>query len=110
MGTVCRKWQCLPIRIFVQGAMAEMELECGSVSFPSQLSDNCNDCYLKTAEPGGGGAVRVGWACLSAYPSAITPPRSLQTESHACLGDPCSSTLQRKLSPSPTPEDLSSLE
>ena len=78
MGAVCRKWQCLPIRIFVQGAMAEMELECGSVSFPNQLSDNCNDCYLKIAEPGGGGAVRVGWACLSAYPSAITPPCSLQ--------------------------------
>lgn len=40
MGVVCGKLQCLLIRIFVQGAMAELELEHGSVCFPSQLSNN----------------------------------------------------------------------
>lgn len=73
MGVVCGKLQCLLIRIFVQGAMAELELEHGSVCFPSQLSNNY-DCYLQTAEPGGSGAVKVGWARSSAYSSAIISP------------------------------------
>ena len=53
VGVVCRKLQCLPIRIFVQGAVAELGLECGSVCFPSQLSNTCNDCHLQIADPGG---------------------------------------------------------
>ena len=53
MGVVCGKLQCLLIRIFVQGAVAELGLECGSVCFPSQLSNTCNDCHLQIADPGG---------------------------------------------------------
>lgn len=90
--------------------MAQLELECGSVCFPSQLSNNCDDYHLQTGESGGAGAARLGRAWLSTCPSAIIPSYSLQTESHSCLGHPRSSTLQRKLSPSPSPEELSGLE
>lgn len=69
MGVVCRKLQCLPIRIFVQGAVAELGLECGSVCFPSQLSNTCNDCHLQIADPGGSGA--VGWGGLACLPTPL---------------------------------------
>ena len=109
MGVVCRKLQCLLIRIFVQGAVAELELERGSVCFPSQLSNNCNDHYLQTAEPRGRGA--VGWGGLACLPTPLPSFLPIPCkQSHSCLGNPCSSTLQRNLSPSPTPEDLSCLE
>ena len=66
--------------------MAELELEHGPVCFPSQLRNNYNNCHLQIGEPGGVEMVLVEQAWLSAYPSAIIPSYSLQTEPHFCLG------------------------
>lgn len=59
--------------------MAQLELECGSVCFPSQLSNHCNDYHLQMGESGGAGAARLGRAWLSTYPSAVIPSYSLQS-------------------------------